>query len=144
MVRFTAAIDFHPEAIKRGLHLEPGGAVQKAIDKGVMDLSQEFIPFDSGVLAKGCYGATVVGSGVVVWPEIYAHFQYTGYVRTTEDGRVFARKHESKPVLTDRPLQYKRDKNKAAQEEWIKPMVAAYMQNILDRAEAAMRGRNNG
>lgn len=141
---FTATIDFNAEAAKRRLHLEPGGAVQVAIDKAVMDYSQPFIPMDSGRLAKSCYTATVAGSGVVIWPEKYAHFQYVGYARTTEDGRVFARKHESKPVLhkEDWPLKY-HDKPTASK-EWIEPMKAAYMPYILERAQAAMKGGGNG
>ena len=139
-VKFTTSVDFNAEAVKRRLHLEPGGAVQMAIDNAVMNYSQKFIPYDSSFLAKSCYRATVAGSGVVVWDAKYAHFQYVGFVRTTDDGRVFANKHESKPILTDRPLQYTHDKNAAASAEWIKPMKAAYMTNILEEAQAAMKG----
>ena len=141
-VEFTASVDFNAEAVKRRLHLEPGGAVQQAIDKAVMNYSQKFIPAGSASmpLAKSCYRATVVGSGLVEWPGPYAHFQYVGYVRTTEDGRVFANKGESKPILTDRPLKYTNDVNALAGPEWIKPMKAAYMTQILDEAQAAMKG----
>lgn len=110
-----------------------------AIDKAVMDYAQPFIPVESTVLAKGCYRATVPGSGLVIWPDKYAHFQYVGYVRTTDDGRVFARKDESKPKLTNRPLQYS-EKNPNASKEWIKPMIGAYMGKILHEAQAAMKG----
>lgn len=139
-VEFTTSIDFNAEAAKRRLHLEPGGAVQAAIDMAVMKYARPFIPFDSGFLSKSAERATVPGSGVVTWDAKYAHFQYVGLVRTTEDGRVFARKHESKPILTDRPLQYTHDKNAAASAEWIEPMKAAYMTQILDEAQAAMKG----
>lgn len=151
-IKFTASIDFNAEAAQRRLHLEPGGEVQKAIDEAVLRYSAPFIPYDAGRLYKSGWDSTRPGSGIVIWSEKYAHFQYVGRVRTTEDGRVFARKHESKPVLTDRPLKYTRDKagadegipgggiGRKATSEWIKPMKAAYMKNILDTAQKAMKG----
>ena len=155
MVQFTAAIDFHPEAIKRGLHLEPGGAVQKAIDKGVMDFSQDFIPAGSASmpLAKSCYRATVPGSGVVEWPGPYAHYMYMGEVYGPnipifdDDSGVptrFFSPPGQKKHPTGRDLRYKHDVNALAGSHWIDHMKAARMPKLLDRAEAAMRGRDNG
>ena len=54
-----------------------------------------------------CSGHIVEGGGVVEWGAPYAHFQYIGYVRTDEKGRVFVVKHEKKPILTDKPLKYR-------------------------------------
>ena len=143
-VEFTASIDFNAEAAKRRLNLEPGGRVQQEIDKAVMELSEPFVPFDSGRLSKSVYDFTRPGSGVVIWNTPYAHFQYIGLVRTTDDGRVWARKDESKPKLTNRPLQYTQDKHPLASSHWIEPMKAAYMDTILDRAQKAMKGGGNG
>lgn len=150
---FAATIDFNVEAAKRRLHLEPGGAVQKAIDKAVMDYSQRFIPADSEFLAKSCYTATVAGSGVVVWPGPYAHYMWAGEVYGPnipifdDDSGVptgfFSPPNKSKHP-TGRELQYKRDKNPLAGPRWIEPMKAAYMPQILERAQAAMKGGGNG
>lgn len=152
-VRITATIDFNAEAAKRRLHLEPGGAVQMAIDNAVMKYAQPFIPFDSGQLAKSCYTATVAGSGVVEWPGPYAHYMYMGEVYgpnipVFDDNSGVPTRFFSPPKKkkhpTGRALDYKLDKNPLAGPRWIEPMKAAYMGNILQEAQNAMKGGGNG
>lgn len=148
-VEFTTSIGFNVEVAKRRLHLEPGGAVQMAIDNAVMKFSQPFIPFDSGALAKSCYRATIPGSGVVEWPGPYARYMYVGEVYgpnipifdddSGEPTGWFSPPNKRKHP-TGRDLQYKHDKNALAGPRWIEPMKAAYMGAILDEAQAAMKG----
>lgn len=52
------------------------------------------------------YGNGDIHSGFVEWDIDYAHFQYVGYVRTDERGRVWVRHQEHKPILTTKPLHY--------------------------------------
>lgn len=81
---------------------------QKVLNVAVRDDCEPLVPHLKGGLrdsvrfpdAEGIYG------GEIEWNVPYAHFQYTGYVRTDEAGRVFVNKYEEKPILTDRPLQY--------------------------------------
>lgn len=148
-INITATIDFNAEAAKRRLHLEPGGAVQKAIDKAVMDYAQPFIPFDSGALAKSCYRATVPGSGVVEWPGPYAHYMWEGEVYGPnipvfdDDSGVptgWFSPPGKKKHPTGRKLEYTHDKNALAGPRWIEPMKAAYMDEILNEAQKATGG----
>lgn len=60
--------------------LEKGGRVQQAIDKSVIDWSLPYCPWDTGILAKSPYSATTIGSGRVIYPGPYAHYQYFGEV----------------------------------------------------------------
>ncbi len=101
---------------------------QKRLDEDVLKDTTPYVPKgDTGHLRAS--GHVVPGGGAVEWGGPYAHFQYVGYVRTDEDGRVFVGKNEKKPILTNRPLKYqepgaereffeasKRDHG----EEWIK------------------------
>lgn len=77
---------------------------QRALDEDVLNDTQPYVPFRSGFLQGS--GHIADGGGEVVWGAVYSHFQYIGFVRTDENGRVFVGKHEEKPILTERPLQY--------------------------------------
>lgn len=53
---------------------------------------------DSVNYPDGIYG------GEIEWNTPYAHYQYEGFLRTDENGRVFVGKNEEKPILTTTPL----------------------------------------
>ena len=64
----------------RKYNLESGGFVQQTIDKSVIDYSLLYAPWETGMLAKSAYGATQIGSGKVIYPGPYAHYQYYGEI----------------------------------------------------------------
>lgn len=127
-----------------------GGRVQQVIDKTVIDYCIPYAPFDSGALAKSAYGATQIGSGKVVYPGPYAHYQYYGEVYgpnipVFEDDsgtptRFFSTPG-SKKHPTGRKLTYKKDVNPLAGSFWVERMKADRMQDILREAERAMAGK---
>lgn len=80
---------------------------QKVLNIAVGNDCKPLVPFLNGGLQRSfCYGDGDVHSGYVEWNAPYAHFQYIGYVRTDENGRVVVERKKEKPILTDRPLQY--------------------------------------
>lgn len=56
--------------------LEPGGEVQRFVDQSVLNLSDPYVPFDTGVLKTSGYVATDIGSGEVVYETPYARKMY--------------------------------------------------------------------
>lgn len=136
-VQFNGGTDF---AKKFGL--KPGGRVQQTIDRLAIKYCYPLVPVKEGILRDSVNSATKIGSGEINYPGPYAHFQYVGYVRTTEDGRVFAKKDESKPVLTNRPLDHSKSRNPNAKSKWFEEMKRSHAQDILEAAiqEANKKG----
>lgn len=124
--------------------IEPGGRVQKVIDKDVMDFSRPYCPFDSGNLATSPYAATVVGSGEVTYPGPYAHYQYIGEIYgpnipVFEDDsgvptRFFSPPGEKKHP-TGRQMEYATDINPLAGSHWVERMAADRLQDIIKEAQ---------
>ena len=135
-----------PDQIRKVFGLETGGRVQQVIDKSVIDFSLKYVPWDAGVLAKSAYGATRIGSGTVVYPGPYAHYQYYGEVYgpnipvfeddTGEPTRFFSppgvKKHP-----TGKKLQYTPDVNPLAGSFWFERMKADHLNDILQEARNA-------
>ena len=51
-------------------------AAQVFLDSEVMRTSEQYVPFDTGMLARSAALATKPGSGAVVWDTPYAHRLY--------------------------------------------------------------------
>lgn len=79
---------------------------QKLLNMQIVADCEPLIPFQQGELRRSVNYPNGICGGEIEWNSPYAHFQYAGYVRTDENGRVFVGKYEKKPVLTDRPLYY--------------------------------------
>ena len=62
-------------SILKNLNLEERGKVQTVIDSEVVRLSEPYVPFDMGTLARSAYGSDY-GSGLVVYETEYAKKQY--------------------------------------------------------------------
>ena len=86
-------------------------------------------------LMQSAYAATDLSGTEVVYPGPYAHFQYIGLVRTTEDGRVWANAGEEKPILTDRELVHSTDVNPLAGPYWFERMKADHLDDIIEEAK---------
>ncbi len=125
------------DGLLRKFNLEKGGLVQEVIDEKVIDYSIPYCPFDMGTLAYSPYIASVIGSGVVVYPGPYARYLYYGVVVTDENGRVFVGKGEKKPIVTNRLLQYKTDLNPLAGSFWVERMKADHLKDIVQEARNA-------
>lgn len=128
-----------PEAIETAFGFESGGAVQKALDKAVIDNMLPYWAWDTGTLARSAYAASDIGSGVIIYPGPYAHYQYYGVLYTDELGRTFVGPGESKPVNTGIPLNYKKDVNPLAGAYPLDRMKADRMDDILEEVRAFAR-----
>ena len=127
-------------------NLQTGGRVQQAIDKAVIDYSLQFVPWETGTLAKSAYGATRIGSGLVVYPGPYAHYQYYGQVYgpnipVFEDDSGIPTRFFSPPGKkkhpTGRALKYSTDTNPLAGPFWVRRMKVSHMKDIVMEAKKA-------
>lgn len=136
--RITAQFQWNHDtaSLLKAKNLEKGGRVQQAIDKAVIDWNLLYCPMATGTLARSAYSATQIGSGKVVYPGPYARFQYYGKVMTDENGRVWVRKGEKKPIVTERDLIYSTDLNPLAGPFWFERMKADHKDDILREAKS--------
>ena len=79
---------------------------QKLLNEQIVADCEPLIPFNQGQLKNSQGYPEGIYGGVIEYNAPHAHFQYVGYVRTDENGRVFVGKDEEKPILTNRPLHY--------------------------------------
>lgn len=133
------------DALRR-FNLEPGGLVQKVVDKAVIDWSIPYTPFETGILANSPYTATDIGSGRVVYNTPYARYLYYGEVYgpnipVYEDDTGTPTRYFSPPGQkkhpTGRELQFKTDINPLAGSFWVRRMAADHMADIVKEAYRA-------
>lgn len=146
MMEFNGSIFMTVEISKllARFNLESGGKVQQAIDKAVIDWDLQYVPWETGLLGKSAYAATVIGSGTVVYPGPYAHYQYFGEVYgpnipifdddTDEPSGWFSPPGQTKHP-TGRDLQYKTDTNPLAGPYWFERMKADHADDIIMEAK---------
>lgn len=79
---------------------------QKKLNEDVLRDTTPYVPKGGTGYLRGSGHIPDPYGGEVVWGANYAHFQYVGHVLTDENGRVWVRKNEKKPVDTGRLLQY--------------------------------------
>lgn len=81
-MRISARIvgDITPEGLEELCGLEEGGRVQQAIDNSVIEYMLPYWAWKTGALARSAYGASKIGSGQIIYPGPYAHYQYYGVV----------------------------------------------------------------
>lgn len=146
VLKIDARLPRDTATMLKKFNLETGGLVQQVIDKTVIDYSLQYAPWESGSLAKSAYGATQIGSGRVIYPGPYAHYQYYGEVYgpnipVFEDDsgvptRYFSRPGEKKHP-TGRSLQYATDVNALAGPFWVERMKADRINDIVQEAKNA-------
>ncbi len=146
MMEFNGSIYMTVEISKllARFNLESGGKVQQAIDKAVIDWDLQYVPWETGLLGKSAYAATAIGSGTVVYPGPYAHYQYFGEVYgpnipifdddTDEPSGWFSPPGQTKHP-TGRDLQYKTDTNPLAGPYWFERMKADHADDIIMEAK---------
>lgn len=102
---------------------------QKRLNEDVLNDCTPYVPKGGTGYLRGSGQIPYPYGGEVVWDANYAHFQYVGFVRTDENGRVFVGKDEKKPILTSQPLTYQEPgatsewfeaAKKDHKEEWVK------------------------
>lgn len=146
MIEIHANIFITPDVNKllSRLNLESGGRVQQAIDKAVIDWNMQYVPWETGLLAKSPYAVTDIGSGTVVYPGPYAHYQYYGEVYgpnipifddDTEDPTGWFSPPGREKYPTGRDLQYKTDTNPLAGSFWHERMKADHIDDIVQEAK---------
>lgn len=150
MIEFKARkefMDLDTEKLLARFNLESGGMVQKAIDAAVIRYDIQYVPWDTGTLARGPYSVTAIGSGEVVYPGPYAHYMYYGEVYgpnipvfeddSGEPTRWFSPPGREKHP-TGRPLEYSQEPNPLAGSYWFERMKADHLQDIIEEARRAV------
>lgn len=150
-IKFSAKrafMDANTADLLARFNLEKGGLVQQVINKGVMDYSQAYTPWDTGVMSQNVYAATDITGTEVVWPGPYAHYQYYGEVYGPnipifEDDTGVPTSYWSPPKKypTGRQLQYKKDINPLAGSYWFERMKADHLEDIIKEANAVAKGK---
>lgn len=124
--------------------LGKGGPVQKLVDRLVVDYSIPYVPFDTGTLSRSPYAVTQFGSGQVVYPGPYAHYQYMGEVYgpnipifDSESGELvrFISPKGQRKHPTGKKLTYDTSLNPLAGPFWIDRMKADRMKDIVKAVE---------
>lgn len=137
-------------ALLAKFNLQTGGKVQQVIDKTVIDYCIPYCPMLTGTLAKSAYGATQIGSGEVVYPGPYAHYQYYGEVYgpnipifedDSGEPTGFFSRPGSKKTPTGRPLTYRTDYNPLAGSFWFERMKADRLNDIVEEARNVAVGK---
>ena len=123
------------QQILQQLNLESGGAVQSALDNAVVRFSEPYCPWDSGTLAQTTRG---IGTGEIVYIQEYAQYMYYGMLKTDERGRAYVGFGEKKPITTNIPLNYSRERNALAGPFWFERMVADRRDDLLKEAKSAV------
>lgn len=128
------------------LDLQPGGKVQTIIDKSFLEACDKYIPENTGSMKDRSKTATVCGSGRVVFPGPYAHYQYYGEVYgpnipifddDTGIPTTFRSKKGQKKHPTGRELQYSKDPNPNACSHWAEVAKANHMKDIMEEIHKA-------
>lgn len=62
--------------------IENFGAVQKKLDRDVLEYCENFVPKDTGALIKSGQAGTKPGSGIIKYTAPYARYQYYGIAKS--------------------------------------------------------------
>ena len=147
MIEFHAVFDgdLSVEALLLRCGLEEHGIVQQTIDKAVIDNLMDYWAFDTGTLARSAYSATDIGSGQIIYPGPYAHYQYYGEVygpnipifddNSGVPSGFFSPPGQAK-YPTGRPINYKKDVNPLAGAFPLERMKADRLDNIIMEARS--------
>lgn len=147
MITFDAKVHMprNTAAMLQKFNLQQGGLVQQTIDKTVIDYNLAYCPWESGLMAKSAYGATQIGSGRVIYPGPYAHYQYYGEIYgpnipVFEDDSGVPTRFFSPPGQkkhpTGRSLDHATDVNPLAGPFWFERMKADRLQDIVQEAKS--------
>lgn len=140
--KFTAELFMDdPQEILRKRGVLPNGRTQKFIDNEVIRQNEPYVPARTNYLATSAYGATDAGSGRVIYPGPYAHYQYMGIVYGPNflvniGGEMVWRSPSGKGSKhpTERRLQYSKEFHEQAGSHWLDRMKADHLDDILDGA----------
>ena len=103
--------------------------LKRAQDKLDMQVLNDMVPYMPMKQGHMIEQTQIIEPGLIETNTPYAHYQYTGLVRTDESGRTFVGEGESKPVLTERPLYYTKP---GATDHWFEEAKQQHGQEWID------------
>lgn len=128
-----------PDDIIAALGMDDGGRVQWALDQAVIKYTRPYVPASPDRTMEFSADASYEpGSGMIIYNTPYARYQYYGVVMTDELGRTWVGAGETKPIITDRPLQYDTAQNPLAGAFWVERMKADHMEDIMQEIRRVM------
>lgn len=98
---------------------------QKKLDMQILGDTLPFVPFLQGELRSSGH---IVEPGIIQWDGPYAHYQYTGDVYLTEDGRSWANQYEKK-YPTGTPIKYHEP---GTEDHWFEKAKAQHYMSWVD------------
>ena len=135
----------------RKFNLESGGKVQQVIDNLVISYCEMYTPWDTGSLAASPRAASVIGSGEIIYPGPYAHYQYYGEVygpnipifddSSSGEPTGFFSPPGQRKIPTGRELQYDTSTNPLAGPFWFERMKADHVDDLVEEARKVAIGR---
>ena len=135
----------------RKFNLESGGKVQQVIDNLVISYCEMYTPWDTGSLAASPRSASVIGSGEIIYPGPYAHYQYYGEVygpnipifddSSSGEPTGFFSPPGQRKNPTGRELQYDTSTNPLAGPFWFERMKADHVDDLVEEARKVAIGR---
>lgn len=135
----TLALSLDPNDLLAKFGLEDGGRVQWALDNSVIKNCEGYVPASPNRTLEGSAPLySQPGSGYVIWNTPYARYQYYGRVMTDALGRTWVGAGETKPIITDRRLQYDTAQNQLAGAFWFERMKADHMDDIIAEVRRVM------
>ena len=150
MTMFRSSFDIDSaEQLAKKFGLEQYGRAQKALDNAVIRWSEKYTPWKEGLLATSPYAASDIGSGEIVYPGPYAHYQYYGEVYgpnipvfddDSGDPTGWFSPPGQQKHPTGRELKYNTDYNPLAGPHWIPRMAADHIDDIVAEVEAVALG----
>ena len=148
MITYSARLtDFVSQReLEKRLGVAPGGRVQKAVDKAVIDACVPYVPFAEGNLTGSANTATEVGSGEVIYDTDYARYLYYGEVYgpnipIVENGTITGYWSPKEKYATGRQLQYDTEHHPQAGSHWFDRALADHMDDVLKEAQDAADGK---
>lgn len=145
-IRFNA----DEQDLLRKAGLQKQGPAQKLLDKLVVDWNQKYVPFETGTLARSPYAVSAFGSGQIIYPGPYAHYQYYGEVYgpnipiiDSNTGLLhFVSPKGKKKHPTGKQLKYSTEMNALAGSHWFDRMKADHLKDIVKEVEDFVRHQN--
>lgn len=131
---------FSAQECLKSLGLEEHGAVQKVIDKTVLDVCEPYIPMDSGNLIDSGILHTELGAGEVIWKTPYAHYVHVGilYVDVKTKSPFSPKDGRKEPANPEQKLKYGNGKKRGA--HWVdRAMQDGGIKTVEDAARKAVK-----
>ena len=142
-------IDVDVSSVKTALNdfgLEPNGATQRKFTEILMNRSDDYIPFDNGVLSAS---AMVTNDGTaILYNTPYARYHWYGKLAVDpitgkgaffKEGYGFWSRPDTKKVISDRNMQYQESPQRGPR--WVERCFIDHKEELIQATQEFMEGQ---